>query len=96
MRTGHTGQLNPFNLDASKVLLRLWPVVSNVTTGQPPHGAWYRHFRGCHRTVDALGTHVFLIAFGAGGLASWDVPSGGTKRERRIRITERFSLKATL
>ena len=85
MRTGHTGQLKPLNLDASKVLPRLWPVVSNVTTGQPPNGAWYGHFRGRHRTVDALGTHMFLIAFGAGGLASWDVRSGGRKRERRIR-----------
>jgi hypothetical protein len=84
MRTGRTGQLKALN-DASEVSLRLWPVVSNVTTGQPPNGAWYEHFRDRHRTVDALGTHMFLIAFGAGGLASWDVPSGGRKRERRIR-----------
>src|ERR1700674_5349832 len=44
MRTGRTGPLKPFNLDASKVSLRLWPVVSKVTTGQPPNGAWYETF----------------------------------------------------
>jgi len=36
MRTGRTGPLKPLNLDASKVLIRLWLVVSNVTTSQPP------------------------------------------------------------
>ena len=59
MRTGRTGQLKALNLDASKVLLRLWPVVSKLTTGQPPNGAEYGHFRGRHRTVDAFRyTHV--------------------------------------
>ena len=28
---------------------------------------------------------MFLIALGAGGLASWDAPRGGRKREMRIR-----------
>ncbi len=36
MRTGRTGPLKPPNLDASKILIRLWPVVSNLTKGQPP------------------------------------------------------------
>jgi DNA-binding transcriptional ArsR family regulator len=67
MRTGRTGQLRPLNLDASKVLLRLWPVVSNVTTGERPSSAGV--------SVAAIeqwtpsGTHMFPIAFGAGGLA---------------------------
>jgi hypothetical protein len=81
MPTGLTGPLKPFNLDASKVSLRLWPVVSDVTTGQPPNGAWYEHFRGRNRTVDASGTHMFLIALGAGGLASWD----GAERRKKAR-----------
>ncbi len=79
MRTGPTGPLKPFNLDASKVSLRLWPVVSNVTTGQPPNGDKYEHFRGRDRTVDASGTHMFPIALGAGGLASWD----GAERRKK-------------